>query len=86
MNHLDVQQLDKQIKDVVESLRKLAADQEWEELLSIIRRPGWTTPPEFRFASGLADVLAMQVKGLEETKHVLIEGSRMVGRTPAAAG
>lgn len=81
MTDINILDLDKKLRDIVASLRSLAADKEWEELLNIIRRPGWTTPPEFRFASGLADVMAVQVKGLEETKQVIVEGSRMVGRT-----
>jgi hypothetical protein len=53
----------------------LSAEQDIQELIRIWRRPGWTTPAEFLFASGLVDAMATQVDALVRMKTTLMKGS-----------
>jgi hypothetical protein len=75
----DVVHLEKQINDLNNHLMKLAPEQEFKELIINIRKPGWTTPAEFRFAVGIVDSMLAQTKVLRDLKRVLVDGSRAVG-------
>ena len=44
----------------------------------IFRRPGWTTPAEFIFASGILASMLDQTETLEKLKKQLVEGSNAV--------
>lgn len=74
-----VTKLEKQIRSLNSSLLRLR-NRDLIELLLIIRRPGWTTPAEFRYATGIVESLLMQVKAIESLKATLLQGSRSVGR------
>jgi len=75
----DVVHLEKQINDLSKHLAKLAGDEEFKALIATIRKPGWTTPAEFRFAAGIVDSMFAQTKALVDLKRVLIDGSNAVG-------
>jgi hypothetical protein len=74
----DLKKLEKQIDALSNALAKLSNKEDFRELILILRRPGWTTPAEFRFASGIVASMAAQVKGLAALKKDLIEGSKAV--------
>ncbi len=51
---------------------------DFEELFRIWRQPGWTTPAELYFASGLLDVMVAQIKIVADMKATLLNGSEAV--------
>jgi hypothetical protein len=77
--HHDPKHLEGEIKALGQGLDNLADGTDFEELLKIIHRPGWTTPAEALLVSGLVDFMATQVKALTALKQVLLAGSRVVG-------
>jgi hypothetical protein len=78
MEKHDVAHLEKRINELSDSLRSLAADTDFEELIKIIHRPGWTTPAEHLFVTGGVDSMLTQAKALVGLKQVLLAGSRAV--------
>jgi hypothetical protein len=74
----DVRQLEGRIKDLHQSIAYLAEDKDYEELLTIIRRPGWTTPAEFMLVTGVVDAMLAHTQTLAGLKQVLLMGSRAV--------
>jgi hypothetical protein len=74
----DIKRLEKQITALSNALAKLSNKEDFRELILILRRPGWTTPAEFRFASGIVASMTTQVKGLAALKADLIAGSKEV--------
>jgi hypothetical protein len=74
----EIKRFEKQISALSNALAKLSSAEDFRELILILRRPGWTTPAEFRFASGIVASMTTQVKGLTALKADLIEGSKAV--------
>jgi hypothetical protein len=59
------------------------AMQEWnpaeiQELIKIIRLPGWTTPAEILFALGIVQSLVAQATAFNQLRNALLQGSRTV--------
>lgn len=79
----DLTKLATRVGSLSDALASLGRTDELRQLLVIIRRPGWTTPAEFRFAIGLTDAMLLHVKALAQSKNALIAGSRAV-RSPRA--
>jgi hypothetical protein len=75
----DLTRLEKQISDLSKALKGLSDDQDLVELIKIIRQPGWTTPAEFAFVTGITEHITAQVKNLQTLRQVLVKGSRQVG-------
>ena len=75
----DVAHLEARVRDLHQTMARLAQDQDLQELLFLIRRPGWTTPAELALVSGLVDMLHAQARSITQMKEVLMTGSRMVG-------
>lgn len=65
------------------SLGDLANDQDLEELLKIIHRPGWTTPAEFQLVAGIVDSIQAHARALVGLKQALLAGSQKVGAQAA---
>jgi len=74
----DVGQIETKVKDLTKNLAKLAHERDFEELIKVIKQPGWTTPAEFKLVTGVVDSMIAQTKALTDLKQVLIEGSRSV--------
>jgi hypothetical protein len=77
-HELDIGRLEKHIDTVRERLEVVAQGDDFEELLTIIRKPGWTTPAEFRLVLGIVETIGRQVEAIEHLKRGLLEGSRQV--------
>lgn len=67
------------IEGLRESLARHGGDDDLVELLKIIRHPGWTTPAELVFATGIVDVMTRFSDALADMRGVLVQGSRQVG-------
>ncbi|MEU9048329.1 MULTISPECIES: hypothetical protein [unclassified Kitasatospora] len=50
----------------------------FDELLTIIHRPGWTTPAEIALVTGAVDVLIRQTEIVAEARKGLMDGARSV--------
>jgi hypothetical protein len=86
MEAQDLKKLEARIKELHQGLKQLSNDDEMDELIRIIHRPGWTTPAELLFVSGLVDALIIKTKTLGNLKHTLIAGSRLVGKEVSKVG
>jgi hypothetical protein len=51
---------------------------DFEELIRMWRHPGWTTPAEFYFATGLLDAMVGQIRLVVDLKAMLLNGSEAV--------
>ena len=79
MGNAHIEQLAAGIEGLRESLRRHADDDDLVELLKIIRHPGWTTPAEFAFATGIVSVMTKFSDSLADMRGVLVQGARQVG-------
>jgi hypothetical protein len=73
--------IEAQIREFRKHLTDLAAPTGFDEFISIIHRPGWTTPAEFTLVGGLLDAMIGNVRGLAQMKAVLLKGSDEVKAT-----
>jgi hypothetical protein len=66
----------------VSTLQKLLSDlgnaAALAEFLKTIRKPGWTTPAEFRLVNGMIDSMTAQAKVLQGLRTSLTSGARLV--------
>jgi hypothetical protein len=96
MDKHNVTTLEGKIKELIGSLARLAstgeghtgasaASGDLQELLTIIHRPGWTTPAEATFVEGIVDSMTSNARTLDALKQVLLMGSRAVGSTSKSA-
>lgn len=74
----DKPHLEARIKDLHRSIKALGDTPELEELALLIHRPGWTTPAEWLFVTGLVESLHTHVTQLAGLKQALMAGSRAV--------
>ena len=76
MNH---QQIATHVNNLTSRLKDLSQDQEFEELLGIIQKPGWTTVAEAALVTGMLESLNAQVEHMKALKKSLLAGARAVG-------
>ncbi len=84
MEKHDVTKLERHIKELSQNLTGLADNTEFDELLKIIHRPGWTTLPEFLFATGIVESMTAQTRAMHDLKRTLLNASRKVGESKSA--
>jgi hypothetical protein len=77
-NGHNIPALEKKVTALSKALANLDSAEDFRELIRILRRPGWTTPAEFIFASGIVDSMTTHVKALEQMKGALLKGSGKV--------
>ncbi|MGH8078828.1 MAG: hypothetical protein ACREPE_16125 [Lysobacter sp.] len=82
-NDRHIKLLDEKISDLSDALAHLGKGTDLAELLRIIRKPGWTTPAEFRFSVALVETMKLQVDGLAQTSARLLEAAKVVGMDDA---
>ena len=75
---LEHRQLEKKITALSSMLAGLGRGTDLRKLILLIRKPGWTTPAELRFASALVDSMLAQANALAATKASLIQASARV--------
>ncbi len=79
MESHEMKRLEDGISQLRRSLGDLANNQDLEELLKIIHRPGWTTPAEFLLVAGIVESIQAQAKALVGLKETLLSGGQKVG-------
>jgi hypothetical protein len=75
---INKERLEKQISALSDALANLNSADDLRRLILLIRKPGWTTPAEFVFASGLVDSMLAQTRVLAQMKDALLKGSDAV--------
>ena len=81
----NIGRLEKSINALQDRVSVLANEEEYLELVKIIRRPGWTTPAEFQLVTTIVETFARQIDVLETLKHELIKVAQLVGTKERAA-
>ena len=76
----DVHELEHKLTALGESTAKLAAAKHADALLSIIRRPGYTSKIEDAFVHAMVDALQHQVIGLHQAFDALHSVADMIGK------
>jgi hypothetical protein len=78
----NLEYLETRIKELRLQLATMADTQDLEEMISIIHKPGWTTPAEYVLVSGLVDVMHDHAKALASLRQTLLNGGRAVELNP----
>jgi hypothetical protein len=78
MGKHDLSGIEKSIKSSIKELNDLGNGEDLEELLKIIRHPGWTTPAEFVLTTVLAENLVRQLEVARRMKAGLLAGANRV--------
>ena len=76
----DLKRLEERIDLLSKSMAKAADGKDVRELLTIIHRPGWTTPAEFLLVSGIVDSMIAHAEAMGGLKETLMKGSNAVGK------
>ena len=79
MDKPDIGKLEKSIHALQDRVSVLGAEDDYLELIRIIRQPGWTTPAEFRLVNTLVTTFTRQIEVLDQLKHELIQAAQLVG-------
>ena len=74
----DTERLQKKVTDLSNALARLHNAEEFKELILILKRPGWTTPAEFIFATGIVNSMIAHTEALTQLKTDLMRGSAVV--------
>ena len=75
---LEIRELDKKVTELSDALAHLGKGTTVNELLLIIRKPGYTRPAEFRFTLGMVDAMHGQVTLLNRLGDNLLAGAQAV--------
>ena len=75
-NH--IRDLEKKISALSDALAHLGKGTTLQELLRIIRFPGYTTPAEFTFNVAILDTMLVQANALEKLGQDLLAGAKQV--------
>ncbi|MFY9269691.1 MAG: hypothetical protein WAO55_08100 [Candidatus Manganitrophaceae bacterium] len=75
---VDAKILEKKVTALSDALAKLNSAEDFKKLILILRKPGWTTPAEFIFASSIVDTMLAHTKALTLQKAQLLKGSQAV--------
>ena len=76
---IDISGLEKKVTDLSNALAHLSTAEDFRKLILILKRPGWTTPAEFIFASTIVDAMLGQTRALTAQKQELLKGAEAVG-------
>ena len=79
VHKLDIKKLEKKVTDLSDALANLGSRDDFKRLILILKRPGWTTPAEYIFASAIVDSMQNQAAALAKLKTDLLKGSKEVG-------
>ena len=75
---VDARVLEKKVTALSDALAKLNSADDFKKLILLLRRPGWTTPAEFIFASSIVDTMLAHTKALTLQTGQLLKGSQAV--------
>lgn len=74
----NIAHLETRIKELNEQLDIMGDTSDLEEMIFLIRHPGWTTPAEYLLVSRIVDAMLEHAKALSTLRQGLITGSRLI--------
>ncbi|MQS10809.1 hypothetical protein F7Q99_00570 [Streptomyces kaniharaensis] len=77
MEQAQLSHLEQRVHHLITMTKAIAHD-EYEELLDIIHRPGWTTPAEAALVTSHLEMLIRHTEVVAEARRGLMEGARAV--------
>ncbi len=77
-HEIDISGLEKRVTALSHALAHLGSADDLKQLILILRRPGWTTPAEFIFASGIVESMLAHSAALTKLRGDLLRGSEAV--------
>ena len=80
MEKHDIAQLERHVQNLGTAMERLHNRKEFDDLIAHLHRPGWTTPAEFIFATGIVESMLAHTNALSQLKVQLLHGSSLVGR------
>ncbi|MGW7529067.1 hypothetical protein [Streptomyces sp. NPDC054783] len=83
MEQAQLSHLEQRIRHLITMTKAITHD-EYEDLLNIIHRPGWTTPAEAALVTSHLELLIRHTEIVAEARKGLMEGARSV--TPRQVG
>lgn len=84
MDKHELAHVEAQIHSLRTSHSALAESDDYDELLKIIHRPGWTTPAELQFVHAALESLISQTRQLTALRQNVLAAARAVGVARAA--
>jgi hypothetical protein len=78
MKKSEISRVEARMKELSKELANVGDGKDLKELLLLIRRPGWTTPAEVLFVTGILETMLAHTKTLGGLKQALMSGSRAV--------
>jgi hypothetical protein len=75
---MDPKQIESRCQELTHALKGVADNKEFDELRTIIHKPGWTTPAEALLVQGILESMLAQAKHMAGLKHTLLAGARAV--------
>jgi hypothetical protein len=76
---MDLKPVESHVNNLTKTLKGLSEDKEFAEFLTIIHRPGWTTPAEKMLVTGILESMNAHAQHLTSLKQSLLAGARAVG-------
>ena len=76
-----VKALEPKIRNMQALHSKIVSENHAEQLLLVIRRPGWTTPQEAQLVHAVIDSLTYQMEGIDRTQRALLAVAEQIGKT-----
>ncbi|MGK5020199.1 hypothetical protein [Janthinobacterium lividum] len=77
-NGKHIRELEKKVSALGDALAHLGKGTTLQELLRILRFPGYTTPAEFTFNAAILDTMLVQANALEKLGQDLLAGAKQV--------
>jgi hypothetical protein len=77
-DHAHVRELEQQVMKLSDALAQLGRGMPLQELMLVIRQPGWTTPAELAFVSGAIEHQLRMVAEMTQAQAELLAASRKV--------
>lgn len=74
--------LEKQLRELHTGFQNFSGGDSVDGLIPIIHRPGWTTPAEVAFFTGIVDSMVTHTRALSALKQALLSGASMVELNP----
>ncbi|HLG65578.1 MAG TPA: hypothetical protein VKY19_26900 [Ktedonosporobacter sp.] len=78
----NIAHLEARMKELRTLLATMGDTTDFDELIVIIHRPGWTTIAEHLLVDGLVDAIQEHAKALTHLRQTLLHGSRAVELNP----
>jgi hypothetical protein len=75
---VDLKKLEKRATALSDALSELGNPEDFRRLILEWRRPGWTTPAELIFVTGILESMSAHTAALNGLKGTLLNGSKAV--------